>query len=332
MDTKAPDNLINDPNGLAGPAPCLDYMNGIWSGEIKTGDFHAVHGMQAKSDGGLYAAGSGTVWGRDQDREGVIVKVMECPTQTKKYSEWGPNQEGCNQYAWVAKFAIPGKKVEANWVAESPDGSYIIGVGFEENEEGMPDQAVWKLDAKTGALIWTYKFNSGYSDGLETVAFAPDGSLYVGGFAGASIPASDLRFKSAGQVLEGRPFVGKISAEDANGSSAPIGYEWLKHFGGDGYKGSAKALRVEAGTGNIVAVAGSRAAVLKFSPAGDVLMKTGELEPNMQVMDIDVHPDGGYMLGGLRFAPEIAATMLKVGPDGTKQWVKTYGNYPGGLN
>lgn len=196
----------------------------------------------------------------------------------------------------------------------------------------MPDQAVWKLDAKSGALIWTYKFNSGYSDGLETVAFAPDGSLYVGGFAGASIPANDLRFKSAGQVLEGRPFVGKISAEDANGSSAPIGYEWLKHFGGDGYKGSAKALRVEAGTGNIVAVAGSRAAVLKFSPAGDVLMKTGELEPNMQVMDIDVHPDGGYMLGGLRFAPEIAATMLKIGPDGTKQWVKTYGNYPGGLN
>ena len=48
----------------------------------------------------------------------------------------------------------------------------------------MPDQAVWKLDAKTGALIWTFKFDSGNSEALETVAFAPDGSLYVGGFVG----------------------------------------------------------------------------------------------------------------------------------------------------
>lgn len=86
---KAPDGLTDDPNGLAGPAPCIDYNNGIWSNDIKSGDFHAVHGLQAKSDGGLLAAGSGFVGGEgSQDREAVIVKVMECPTQAKKYSEW----------------------------------------------------------------------------------------------------------------------------------------------------------------------------------------------------------------------------------------------------
>ena len=87
---RAPDSLQDDPNGLAGPAPCIDYMNIIGSGDIKSGDFHAVHGLQAKRDGGLLAAGSGIVGGgeRGKDREAVIIKVMECPTQAKKYSNW----------------------------------------------------------------------------------------------------------------------------------------------------------------------------------------------------------------------------------------------------
>jgi len=38
--------------------------------------------------------------------------------------------------------------------------------------------------------------------------------------------ASALKFKSAGQPEEGVPFVGKISASDVNGSTAPTKFEW----------------------------------------------------------------------------------------------------------
>lgn len=62
----------------------------------------------------------------------------------------------------------------------------------------MPDQAIWKLDANTGKLIWTYTFGSGYSDALESVVFDKSGGIVVGGFAGSPIPTSDLKFKSAG--------------------------------------------------------------------------------------------------------------------------------------
>jgi hypothetical protein len=94
----------------------------------------------------------------------------------------------------------------------------------------MSDFALWKLDSKTGAVLWemVYADTIGVnkSAAVESVAFAPDGGLIVGGFMDGITLAASLKFKSAGQPEEGLPFVGKISASDVNGSTAPSKFEW----------------------------------------------------------------------------------------------------------
>ena len=123
-------------------------------------------------------------------------------------------------------------------------------------------------------------FASGYSDAIETVAFAPDGSVVVGGFVGSATPAYDQKFKSGGQPEGGHPFIAKISAADVNGNEAPFAYEWYYYEtdnSSPNFKGSAKAVRVS-NTGEIYAIMGKTTAVIKFSPGGQPLLKTGIID------------------------------------------------------
>jgi len=52
----------------------------------------------------------------------------------------------------------------------------------------LSDFALWKLDSKTGAILWEMVYANTIGTGLgaavESVAFAPDGGLIVGGFMG----------------------------------------------------------------------------------------------------------------------------------------------------
>lgn len=112
----------------------------------------------------------------------------------------------------------------------------------------MSDVAVWKLDSKTGKIVWKMNWSSvAYSDGIESVNFASDGSVIVGGYVGNSSPIADITFKSAGQITGGVPFIAKISAEAAKGSETPE-FEWMYYSPDDlaNYKGSTKAMRLDA--------------------------------------------------------------------------------------
>jgi len=75
-------------------------------------------------------------------------------------------------------------------------------------------------------MVYANSLTAGLGAAVESVAFAPDGGLIVGGFMDGYTNASALKFKSAGQPEEGIPFVGKISASDVNGSTAPTKFEW----------------------------------------------------------------------------------------------------------
>lgn len=56
--TAGDDGVVNSPNGLGGPAPCLENYISVQE-TIDTGaDPHAVHGIQA-TDGAFVAVGSG---------------------------------------------------------------------------------------------------------------------------------------------------------------------------------------------------------------------------------------------------------------------------------
>lgn len=68
-----------------------------------------------------------------------------------------------------------------------------------------------KLNSSDGAIVWEMTY--GTMSGVETVAFTSDGGFVVGGYLDTSyLPEG---YKSGGQVENGTPFVGKISASDA---------------------------------------------------------------------------------------------------------------------
>lgn len=180
-------------------------------------------------------------------------------------------------------------------------------------------------------------FASGYADGLETVAIGPDGSIAVGGFVGASIPVRDLKFKSAGQVEEGHPFVAYLSTVSANGSEAPEMFDWFhyEYQSGMPFKGSAKAIRI-GDNGDIHALCGMRAAIMVLNKSGQMVIKNapGEyIDAEYQASDLELIPGGGYMLTGLTASQNQrkSATNEKVSKDLKKLWRKSYGNYPGGV-
>lgn len=121
------------------------------------------------------------------------------------------------------------------------------------------------------------KFASGHSDSLETVAFAPDGSVVVGGFVGAAHPAKGATFKSGGQVEEGYPFVAKLSAAKLASSEPPDEYDWFYYeTDRSAYYGSVKAVRVD-NNGDIYAIAGGKTGAIKFDKDGNVLAKSGKV-------------------------------------------------------
>ena len=151
--------------------------------------------------------------------------------------------------------------------------------------------------------------------------------------------AKDLNFKSAGQVEEATPFIGKISAADAASDTKPSAFSWTYTNTGADYSGSAKAIRIDS-SDNIYAVVGKKAAAIKLRRSGTEVWKTGQLDAKAQMNDIELATDG-LVLVGQKYSKQsegcttntcsvIKGHMIKLDSTGTKQWTKDYGNYAGG--
>ena len=238
------------------------------------------------------------------------------------------------------------KVTKANWVAESPDGTYLIVVGIEEQDSAaLSDMAIWKINAADGSIAWQMTYGSaGQGSGLETAGFTSDGALIVGGFVEAPGGIGDMLFKSAGFVADAKPFIAKISAVDAAGLVSPSGFEWAHVEADTTYLGSTRAMRIDGGD-NIFANVGSRTAVLKLSSSGAVIWSSGQIDSTFQSNDLELVPkDGGMILVGHQFGSTMAGcvgsgcsvvkgAMLKLDSSGALAWgPKLYGNYPGGVN
>ena len=107
------------------------------------------------------------------------------------------------------------------------------------------------------------------TDALETLAFAPDGGLIVGGYVGKGMSSVwGQEFKSGGQAHEGFPFIAKISAAGMAGPEAGE-YEWFWYMQGissdksDPSSGSAKAIRIDE-KGDIYSLYGRYSSVIKL--------------------------------------------------------------------
>jgi len=176
-----------------------------------------------------------------------------------------------------------------------------------------------------------------YSNGVESVAFLSDGGFVVGGFRGADI--KEVGFKSGGQVNSGKAFIGKISAADAAGSSAPTAFQWI--YEPADVIGSAKAIRVDS-SDNIYTIVG-KSGVAKLTSSGTEIWKTNTDE-TYQLNDLEVNSDSSIVLTGLIYGTQkkrcrgkngcgtIFAYLTKLSSTGSIEWSKEYGNYRGGVN
>ena len=173
--------------------------------------------------------------GGGQGIDGFVVRMNAC----SKQSDYGNHNlgvqlenEGSNcrrNYKWATRIGTIGRYDSTNWVAESPDGQYIIIVGATNIAAGNKRyiaRVVTKMRSLDGNIIWSVTLpttdnlgefkNSGY----ESVAFSSDGGFIVSGFT--NWPADVIKatdgpmLKSGGQLEEGYPIVEKFPPSIAN--------------------------------------------------------------------------------------------------------------------
>ena len=332
-------------NGLAGEAPCLESFQVVFDWDALGFDPHAVHGTVA-SDGGYVAVGSGLEGeeGNLGPADSFIVKTKggcsaEDIAADSIYPELTDGGSGCKGWDWVVKYGASGKTDKANWVAESPDGTYFIVAGITEGSGGKSDMNIAKIAATDGEIIW--EMNHEAESGAETVAFTSDGGFVIGGYLDNESDAAEQYFKSSGQVdgENAKPFIAKVSAADAGGSSAPTSFEWTYTNSEEKHVGSAKALRVDS-SDNVYAAIG-HGAVVKLDSAGEEVWKTDEYAAT-QINDVELASDGVVAVGHTYDSQKkgcwfsgcgiILGNMIKFNDDGEEEWSETYGNYPGGVN
>ena len=134
-----------------------------------------------------------------------------------------------NNYKWVTRIGSLNRYDFTSWVAESPDGSYIIAVGTTNIQVGGTRRlarVVTKLDSFSGAIIWsatlptTDNLGQFQNSGYESIVFTSDGGFIASGFTNAPIEGSNSNegpmFKSSGQVEEGNPMIEKFPSSVAN--------------------------------------------------------------------------------------------------------------------
>ena len=75
--------VVDGPDGIAGPAPCVESYLGVWASDATGLDPHPVHGLHAK-DGGFVAVGFSVEKETSPEKDGFLVKTKG--TCTHNYS------------------------------------------------------------------------------------------------------------------------------------------------------------------------------------------------------------------------------------------------------
>ena len=95
--------------------------------------------------------------------------------------------------------------------------------------------------------------------------------------------------------------MGKVSAADAAGSSAPSSFEWTKEWADlisvERAGGSVKSIRIDS-SDNIYFIAGMNG-IGKLNSAGTETWKHRTIEPVAQYNDLEVNSDGTIAVSGL---------------------------------
>jgi len=273
--------VTDNDDGTSGNAPCINPYLAV-CGECNSAigeDPHLAHGCEA-DDGGIVAVGSSMEnrsWYQSGSKyDALIIKTKGGCTYDENNYYLNSAGEGCDTWDWVTKLADNnGENEMAMSVAQSNDGTFFIVVGMME-VDGYGQIFISKLNADDGVIVWTAMGSGtgGGSASAETVAFTSDGGFVVGGGVDAQIPASEMRFKSGGQVTESSTWIAKVSASEAAGDSIPA-FEWIL-ASTETETGNVKSIRVDA-SDNIFFITGTETGttLYKLDSAGSEEWNTG---------------------------------------------------------
>jgi hypothetical protein len=221
------------------------------------------------SDGGYVAVGNS-----DEGAYSFIVKTKGDCSNEGTYNELTGGGSGCSGWDWVTKYGTADKSNKANWVTQSPDGSYFIVAGISSGSDGKSIMNVAKIQSSDGEIVWEMTNDSG--SGSESVAFTSDGGFIIGGYLDCESEACDIYYINEGVREGAKPFIAKVSAEDAAGDSAPTSFEWTytKSIEEESV-GSAKAIRIDSDD-NVYAVIGY-SVLVKLDAAGEEVWITDQI-------------------------------------------------------
>jgi len=206
------------------------------------------------------------------------------------------------EVVWTCKSGIASATVRDLVTGPSDD---IIAVG-------MGRQGEWNAYATkyspAGDSLWTkfYKWAGSSGGDGKRGACAPDGSVYMAGFVGYGTPVDILTVKMSadGDTLWGRAYDGPGHGSDAASGIAVDN-------GGNAYV-----------VGKVIGTGGSSdIAVLKYSPAGDLLwdwIYNGSANSTDEAVGVKLDPDGDICVGGTtsQLGKGHDFAFIKLSPDG----------------
>ncbi|HHT9132488.1 MAG TPA: hypothetical protein ACFYED_08365 [Candidatus Tripitaka californicus] len=300
--------LINAGPSLyaSGPEPSM-VQGGGWAATYGGGDSEHASSIQQTRDGGYIVAGETRSFGAGEPDAWALKppNVWVLKLNPDGTVDWQKVYGGAN---WDRAYSIH----------ETSDGGYVVAGETSSFGAGRPDFWVLKL-RHYGTVEWQKTYGGTDQDEAHSIQQTSDGGYIVTGttssFGAGKCDIWILKLRPDGAV------------------------EWQKTYGG-GRLDRADSIHETSDGGYIVAgdtssfgIGGTAAWVLKLRPDGTVEWQKAHGGANLdRANSIHETNDGGYVVAGLRTMslgaggekiPDIWA--LKLRPDGTVDWQKTYG-------
>jgi uncharacterized delta-60 repeat protein len=236
---------------------------------------------------------------------------------TSSYDVWVLKLNPDGTVAWQKTYGDTGSDV-ANSIHQTSDGGYILAGQTTSFGAGSNDYWVLKLNPD-GTVAWQKTYGGTSSDIANSIQQTTDGGYIVGGYSSSFGAGSNDAW-----VLKLNP----------DGTVA-----WQKTYGGTGGDVSYSVQQtpdggyIAGGSSNSFGAGNGEAWILKLNPDGTVAWQKTYGETGWDYADsVQQTADGGYIVGGSSSsfgAGNYDYWVLKLDPDGTVAWQKTYGGTGG---
>lgn len=299
-------------------------MDGSCCGGEET-DPHAVHGVETETGAFIL---SGKMIDQSGMEDGFIIKIPSSLPDEKVFL----HEEEEFNLDWFIQFGKVNKRDGIN-AAAAFLGSIFAG-GYAQNEQGVIDGYLVKLNERSGNIIWARSFpskNKNRESAIESIIRTSDSGLLIAGVTNSKRGTLE-GFKSYGNPVSGDAFVMYFTEKQISSQIAPKEPAWeIGIKGALSIKHLAEALD---GTGYVLAAHAdgeyAEAKVLKISSKGELKW---ELDvPDHGELTAIVATQKGFFLSGHKTDQYggIDASISMISQDGRFAWNKTFGNPSGG--